>query len=107
EPVFEVADTMELCIAAAAGMMRDLKVDEARMRGAAGAGFTTATDLADWLVRVPGMPFRQAHHVTGRIVKLAEDKGCGIEDLSLDDMRSVEANITRDVYDVLGVDNSV
>ena len=107
EPVFEAADTMELCIAAAAGMIRDLTVDEARMRGAAGAGFTTATDLADWLVRVLGIPFRQAHHVTGRIVKLAEDKGCAIEDLSLDDMRSVEANITGDVYDVLGVDNSV
>ncbi len=107
EPVFEAADTLELCLAAMAGMVRDLEPDVARMRAAAGAGFTTATDLADWLVRVLGMPFRQAHHVTGRIVRLAEDRGCGLEDLTLADMRGVEPAITDDVFTVLGVEASV
>ncbi|MBW7850590.1 MAG: argininosuccinate lyase [Rhodospirillales bacterium] len=107
EPVFEATDTMELCIAAMAGMIRDLEVDAERMRAAAGAGFATATDIADWLVRVLGMPFRQAHHVTGRIVRMAEDRGCGLEDLTLADLRSVEPSITREVFDVLGVERSV
>ncbi|MCK5445623.1 MAG: argininosuccinate lyase, partial [Rhodospirillaceae bacterium] len=74
---------------------------------AAGQGFTTATDLADWLVKELGMAFRNAHHVTGELVKLAEEKGVGLEDLSIDDMKSVEASITDAVFDVLGVENSV
>ena len=74
---------------------------------AAGAGFATATDLADWLVRVPGMPFRRAHEITGRLVTLARGKGCGLEDLSLEDMQGVEPAITEAVFEVLGVDNSV
>ena len=73
----------------------------------AGAGFSTATDLADWLVRELGLPFRDAHHVTGTIVALAERKGVGLEDLSLEDLRSVEPRITENVLSVLGVENSV
>lgn len=107
EPVFEAADTMELTVAAMTGMIRDMTVNAERMRADAGAGFTTATDLADWLVRVVGVPFRQAHHITGRIVKLAEDKGVGLEDLSLADMQGVDGRITQEVFAVLGVDNSV
>ncbi|MBY0431875.1 MAG: argininosuccinate lyase, partial [Rhodospirillales bacterium] len=107
EPVFEAADTMELTIAAMAGMIRDLKVNEAALRAASGAGFTTATDLADWLVRELNVPFRQAHHITGRIVKLAEDKGIGLEDLPLVEMRAVEPRIHEGLSAVLGVDNSV
>ncbi|WP_142848985.1 argininosuccinate lyase [Telmatospirillum sp. J64-1] len=106
EPVFEAAETMELCIAAMTGMIADMTVNEDVLKAAAGAGFTTATDIADWLVRVLGMPFRQAHHVTGRIVKLAEDRGCGLEDLSLADMQGVEPRITEDVFTVLGVEKS-
>ncbi|MBF0375683.1 MAG: argininosuccinate lyase [Alphaproteobacteria bacterium] len=106
EPVFEAAETLELCLAAMAGMIRDMTVEEATLRAAAGAGFTTATDLADWLVRVLGMPFRQAHHVTGRIVKLAEAAGVGIEDLALDAMRAVEPGIDARIFEVLGVDAS-
>ena len=90
-----------------AGMITDLEPNEKAMRKAAGDAYSTATDLADWLVRVLGLPFRRAHHVTGALVKVAEDKGCGLEDLALDDMRAVEAGITEDVFAVLGVENSV
>ncbi len=107
EPVFEAADTMELTLAAMTGMIRDMTVNGERLRADAGAGFTTATDLADWLVRVVGVPFRQAHHITGRIVKLAETQGIGLEDLSLTDMQSIDERITEEVTAVLGVDNSV
>ncbi len=107
EPVFEAADTLELVLAAMTGMIADMTVNAERMKAAAGAGFATATDLADWLVRRLGMPFREAHHVTGRIVKLAEDKACGIEDLALADMQAIEAGITQDVFDVLTVERSV
>lgn len=107
EPVFEVADTMALSLAAMTGMIEGAVFNEARMKEDAGKGFSTATDLADWLVRTLAMPFRDAHHVTGALVKMAEQKGCGLEDLTLDDMRSVEKGITDDVFGVLGVDNSV
>jgi len=107
EPVFEVADTMALSLAAMTGMIEGAAFNEARMKADAGKGFSTATDLADWLVRTLGMPFRDAHHVTGALVKMAEQKGCGLEDLTLADMQSVEAAITEDVFGVLGVDNSV
>jgi argininosuccinate lyase len=107
EPVFEATDTIALCIAATAGMVRDMNPNAEVLKNAAGQGFSTATDLADWLVRALGMPFRRAHHVTGSLVKLAEDKGCDLEDLSLAEMQSVEAGITDAVYDVLGVDRSV
>jgi len=97
EPLFEAVDTLALCIAAMTGMIGDLTINRERLAGAAGAGFSTATDIADWLVRELGMPFRDAHHVTGAIVKLAESKGVGLEDLSLDDLRSVEPRITADL----------
>ncbi len=107
EPVFDAADTLALGVAAMAAMLGGAEFDTARMKADAGRGYTTATDLADWLVRVRDMPFRQAHHVTGSLVKLAESRGCELEDLSLDDMQSIERGITEDVFAVLGVDNSV
>lgn len=107
EPVFEVADTLELCLAATSGMVLDLEADEDRMRALAERGFSTATDLADWLVRVLGLPFRQAHHVTGRIVKLAEERGITLGALALAEMRTVEPAIHEGVFDVLTVANSV
>jgi len=107
ERLFDAADTFELVLAAVSGMIADLKPVPERMAAAAGAGFATATDLADWLVRSLGMPFRDAHHVTGRLVAEAEQRGCGLEDLSLDVMQAVEPRITDAVYGVLGVENSV
>ena len=107
EPVFEAADTLELSLAAMTGMVRDMVVNKDVLRQAAGAGFTTATDIADWCVRAIGMPFRQAHHVAGRLVKLAESKGCGLEDLSLSDMQTIEPGLTPDAQAVLSVDASV
>jgi len=107
EPVFEAADTLELAIAAMTGMVLDLKANEAVMQAAAGAGFTTATDIADWCVRALGMPFRRAHHVAGSLVKRAEEKGVGLEDLSLDEMRAIEPGITEEARAVLSVAQSV
>ena len=107
EPVFDASDTAELCVTAMTGMFKSATFNVERMKADAGKGFTTATDLADWLVRVLGMPFRDAHHVTGALVKMAEDKGCGLEDLSLADMQTVDAGLTDEIFTVLGVDNSV
>ncbi|WP_330083805.1 argininosuccinate lyase [Methylocystis iwaonis] len=107
EGAFDSLDSLSLCIAAMSGMVRDMKVNRARMKAAAGAGFSTATDLADWLVRKLNLPFREAHHVTGRVVALAEGKGVGLEDLSLADLQSVEPRISEDVFAVLGVEKSV
>ena len=107
EPVFECADTMELAIAAMTGMIKDMVVNTDVLAAAAGAGFTTATDIADWCVRELKMPFRRAHHVAGSLVKLAEDKGCDLPDLSLDEMRTVESGITEAARAVLSVESSV
>jgi len=107
EQVFDAADSIELAVDAMAGMIADLQVDEARMGAAAGAGFATATDLADWLVRRLNLPFREAHHVTGRVVKLAEDRGIGLEDLGLADLREIHPGIEADALEVLGVAHSV
>jgi argininosuccinate lyase len=107
EQVFDAADNLALALAAMEGMVRDMTANVANLEAAAGSGFSTATDLADWLVRVLDMPFRDAHHVTGALVKLAEDKGCDLPDLSLADMQSVNGQITADVFEVLGVHNSV
>ncbi|MCR4379116.1 MAG: argininosuccinate lyase [Rhodospirillales bacterium] len=107
EPLFDASDTMELCVSAMTGMIKSATYHVDRMKLDAGKGFATATDLADWLVRVLAMPFRDAHHVTGALVKLAEDKGVGLEGLTLADMHSVNAGITKDVFAVLGVENSV
>ncbi len=105
--IFEAADALELGLAAMTGMIVDLEANPERMRAAAGGGFSTATDLADWLVRAAGLPFREAHHVTGKLVRLAEERGCDLPELPLDAMRAVDRRITRDVYKVLGVDNAV
>jgi argininosuccinate lyase len=107
EPVFDAADAIRLCVAAMRGMVRDIAFDADRMREAASGGHATATDLADWLVRALGMPFRRAHHVTGEIVRLADESGCEIGALALDAMQKVEPAITAEVYGVLGVENSV
>ena len=107
EGVFDAAAAWTLALAATAGMVRDLRPDAARMAAAAGAGYATATDLADWLVRVLRLPFRDAHHVTGRLVALAETRGVDLSGLSLADMRSVCPEITADVFAVLGVTASV
>jgi len=106
-PVFEVADTLELCLAAMTGMVRDMQPARETLANAAGAGFSTATDLADWLVRTLNLPFRDAHHVTGRLVALAEKRDVGLEGLTLADMRAVEPRIDASVFAVLGVENSV
>ena len=107
EATFDAADTIALMLAAMEGMVRDMAPNPEALRAAAGAGFSTATDLADWLVRVLGMPFRDAHHVTGALVKLAEGRKADLPDLSLADMQSVEPRITDDVFGVLTVDASV
>ncbi len=107
EPVFDAADAWALALAATAGMVRDLAPDTARMRAFAGDGFATATDLADWLVRVLRLPFRDAHHVTGRLVAAAEGKGVDLAGLALAEMQAVEPRITADVFSVLDVDASV
>ncbi|WP_294619856.1 argininosuccinate lyase [uncultured Roseovarius sp.] len=107
EQVFDAADNLMLALAAMEGMVRDMAPQREALEGAAGAGFSTATDLADWLVRVLGMPFREAHHVTGALVAKAEAKGCDLPELSLAEMQEVHGEITQAVYDVLGVHNSV
>jgi argininosuccinate lyase len=107
ERLFDAADTLGLALRAMAGMIADLKADPAAMRRAAEAGFPTATDLADWLVRVLKKPFRDAHHIAGSIVRRAEELGVGLDQLALGEMQSVEPAITKDVYDVLGLDASV
>lgn len=106
-PVFATADNLELCLLATTGMVRDLAVDAAAMRRAAAAGFSTATDLADWLVRVLGMPFREAHHRSGALVRVAEQLGCDLASLPLAEMKKVEPRITKNVFEVLSVDRSV
>ncbi|MEL6679405.1 MAG: argininosuccinate lyase [Pseudomonadota bacterium] len=107
EPVFDAADSIMLALAAMTGMVRDLRPVPASLREAAASGFSTATDLADWLVRALGLPFRDAHHITGALVKMAEDAGVDLPDLTLDQMRSVHGEITEDVYSVLTVEASV
>jgi argininosuccinate lyase len=107
EGVFDAVHALSLCLAAMEGMIGDMKVDAPRMKASAGAGFSTATDLADWLVRRLGMPFREAHHVTGRLVGVAAERNIGLEELALADMQAVEPRITQDVFDVLGVEKSV
>src|SRR5271165_4208583 len=107
QPVFDAADAWSLSLAACAGMVRDLTADTARMAELAGQGFATATDLADWLVRVAGLPFRSAHHVVGRLVALAESRDVGLADLPLDAMQAVEPAITADAVSVLAVGASV
>lgn len=107
QPCFDASDTLELSLAAMTGMLSNTSFDVNRMAFDAGAGFSTATDLADWLVRVLDLPFRQAHHITGAIVKFAEEKGCNLEDLDLPELQAFESRITKDVFAVLGAKNSI
>jgi argininosuccinate lyase len=107
EQVFDAADSLILALAAMTGMVGDMKPNAPALRVAASSGFSTATDLADWLVRALGLPFRDAHHVTGALVRMAEDKGCDLTDLALSDMQTAHGGISAEVYGVLGVDDSV
>ncbi|MDR9428587.1 MAG: argininosuccinate lyase [Salibaculum sp.] len=107
EQVFDAADNLMLGLAAMAGMVADMSARPETLRAAASGGFSTATDLADWLVRELGLPFREAHHVTGALVAEAEARGCDLPDLPLEVMQACHAGITAGVFDVLGVDNSV
>ncbi len=101
EQVFAAADALDLSLAAMAGMVRDLSANKQKMRAAAEAGFPTATDLADWCVRALGKPFREAHHIAGRVVKRAEELGCGLDKVPLVDMQKIEPGITKEVFAVL------
>ena len=107
EPLFEARDLLILSLEALAGMLSTLTFVPARMREAAAAGFSTATDLADWLVREANVPFREAHHITGRAVKLAEERGCELAELPLDELQAIDERIDERVFSVLSVEASV
>jgi argininosuccinate lyase len=107
EPVFDTVDSLSLCLSAMTGMVKDFTANKAKMKEAAARGYSTATDLADWLVQNLGIPFRKCHSISGRIVKIAEEKGCRLDELSLEDMQSVESKINNKIFSVLSVENSV
>ena len=107
EPVFDASANSKLCLRAMAGMIADMKVNQDKMLKMAGSGYSTATDLADWLVKNLKMPFRDAHHVTGTIVKMAENKGVDLHELKISEMQKIEKKITKKIFDVLSVENSV
>jgi argininosuccinate lyase len=107
EPVFEAYDLLTLSLQALAGMIETVEFLPERMRAAAAQGYSTATDLADWLVREAGVPFREAHHITGRAVKAAEERGCELDELALDVLQSIDSRIDDRVFDVLSIDASV
>ena len=107
EQVFDAADNLMLALAAMVGMVGDMTADRPALHEAANSGFATATDLADWLVRALGLPFREAHHVTGALVAMAEGQDCDLQDLTLEQMQTAHGEITAAVFDVLGVEQSV
>ncbi len=107
EGVFDAAETLELCLAAMTGMISDMTINKQAMKDAAGSGYSTATDLADWLVREAGLPFRDAHHVTGTAVALAESEGKELAELSLEQFKGIHESITDGIYNVLTVKASV
>jgi len=107
EMAFDALDNYSLALAALTGMIKDMAPNKEKMAASAGGGFSTATDIADWLVRVINLPFRDAHHVTGSIVALAEKQNLRLHELPLADMQSVEPKITKDIFNVLSVENSV
>ena len=107
EPLFDAADNYSVCLRAMTGMVADMTINATAMRAATDVGFITATDLADWLVRIIGLPFRQAHHVVGRIVLVAEEAGVGLAELPLAAMREIEPAIDDRVFEVLTVERSV
>lgn len=105
--VFESFDTIMLCLNATEGMIATMHVHKDKMLTAAQSGYSTATEIADWLVRTLGLPFREAHHITGEIVKIAETKSCRLDELSLKDMQAVDNRITNDIFNVLGIENAL
>ncbi|WP_208352357.1 argininosuccinate lyase [Pseudaestuariivita rosea] len=107
EQTFDAADNLMLALAAMEGMVKDMQANRASLEAAASSGFSTATDLADWLVRELGLPFRDAHHITGALVARAETRGVDLPDLTLEEMQNVHPDIRAEVFDVLGVHNSV
>ncbi len=107
EQVFNVVDNISLCVAAMTGMVQDLEVNKDKMKASASHGYSTATDLADWLVQNLNIPFRKSHSIVARIVKLASASNCNLEDLPLEKMQQIEPSINSNVYKVLGVENSV
>jgi argininosuccinate lyase len=107
EGTFDALHSLSLCLAALTGMVGDLTPHPKRMKAAASSGYATATDLADWLVRTLKLPFREAHHITGRIVAIAAEQKKDLEQLSLAEMQAVEPRISQEVFAVLGVENSV
>ncbi len=107
EGAFDAFDTLSLSLAAMTGMVGDMSFNREAMHKAAGSGFATATDLADWLVRELNMPFRSAHHVTGELVAMAEKKGCALDGLTLDELKTIEPEINAKVFNVLSVEKSV
>jgi len=107
EVAFDALDSLSLSLAAMTGMVGDLTVNREKMHAAASSGFSTATDVADWLVRVANVPFREAHHITGRVVALAEQRGIGLEGLTIEDFKSIDERIDSRIHKVLGVENSV
>jgi argininosuccinate lyase len=107
EPVFEAYDLLMLSLEAMTGMIDSVEFVPERMRAAAAQGFSTATDLADWLVREADVPFREAHHITGRAVKAAEERGCDLADLPIDALQAIDGRIDERAFDVLTVDASV
>ncbi len=107
EPVFDASHTLKLCLTAMKGMILDMQANRDNMRKSADTGYSTATDIADFLVRVLNIPFRKAHHITGSIVKIAEEKGSHLSDLTLEEMQKIEPKITADIFNVLSVESSV
>jgi argininosuccinate lyase len=107
EPVFDVVETISLCLSATTGMINDMKVNTEAMRKATAKGYLTATDLADWLVQNLDLPFRKCHKIVARIVKVATEKQCELKDLSLSELQAIEPGITEAVFPVLNVDTAV
>jgi len=107
EPVFDAMYTLDLCVRVMTALVGDIQMHRKKMEQAAGGGFATATDLADWLVREAGKTFREAHHISGSLVRLAEEKGLDLDQLSLEQMQQQEPNINAQVFDVLSPQNSV
>ncbi|MEM7617728.1 MAG: argininosuccinate lyase, partial [Pseudomonadota bacterium] len=107
EPVFDATNNILICVKVMSSMVEGIIANEEKMLQAAKKGFSTATDLADWLVKQLAMPFREAHHVTGQLVKLAEDNNIMLDELSITDMQNIEPKITEDIYNVLSVENSI
>ena len=107
EQVFDAADSLNLALCAMEGMIKDLTANKDSLEFAAKSGFSTATDLADWLVRVLNLPFREAHHITGELVGLAEQLKCDLSEIKLKEMQRIHSGITEDVFTVLSIENSV